>query len=135
VFTHTSEVSVDGVNGDVFDPVDLDGVDNFTLGNHEEVVAVVIVVIFGVVSNAFAFPIAHHSSHLIISNHEAIGIVLSDPAFVELFRADGELTFSEYADLSTDISPAVILLQVESRDHALIEKIEKCFSIRIVKGF
>jgi hypothetical protein len=125
---------VNGVNGDVFDPVDLDGVDNITFGNEEEIVAVFVVVIFGVVSDAFSFPVTDDSSHLIISNHEAIGIVLSEPAFVELFRADGELTFSEYADLSTDISPAGILLQVEI-SHALIVKIEKCFSIRIVKGF
>jgi len=109
-FTVTSEVSVNGVNGDVFDPVDLDRVDNFSSGNLEEVVVVVFVVIFGVVSNAFSFPIADHSSHLFISDHEAIDVVLSIPALFELFSADGKLTFSQHADLGTDISPAGILL-------------------------
>jgi len=137
-FAHTSDVSVNGVNGDVFDPVDLDWVDNITSGNLEEVMTVFVVVIFGVVSNAFSFPIADHSSHLCISDHEALVIELSVPAFVELFRADRNAGLSGNADLGTDISPAVVLaLKREisvGEVSTLIKKFPVLVVILVVKG-
>lgn len=96
--------------------------------------AVFVVVIFGVVANALSFPATHHASHLVISNDEALLVVLSVPAEVELFRANGNAVFSisVYTDLGTDVRPTKFIFFLLQPGELIEARIGNCVIAYII---